>query len=86
MMKKSVMSRVWVCVAVCMLLNLEMAMAEGLDCLWVSDDGSRNECAIDWYQDDGQYYLFLPGNMTMNTLCIGFSGVNSQGLYADGPW
>ena len=52
-------------------------MAEGLDCLWVSDDGSRNECAIDWYQDDGQYYLFLPGNMTMNTLCIGFSGVNT---------
>lgn len=45
--------------------------------LWVSPDGEHGTMAIDWYTVKKVNYLFLPGNIDLSQLKIGFVGAET---------
>ena len=63
-----------------MLIYIPCAFSENIADLWVSPDGSKGIDAIVWYKKDtkkNSYYLFLPGNINISSLRIGFTGPES---------
>ena len=74
MLKKMVMLG---CVLVMMLQFIPFAFSEGITDLWVSSDGEKGNDAISWYREENKkytYYLFLPGNVDISSMKIGFAG------------
>lgn len=45
--------------------------------LWVSPDGVKTASAITWYKSGSVYYLFVPGNVSMDELRIGCTGADA---------
>lgn len=71
---------VLVCVLLFMLTGIPCALSESIKDLWVSSDGSKGLDAIAWYKQENKnysYYLFLPGNVEISSLKIGFTGVDT---------
>ncbi len=61
---------------VVMLLLCSPALADRIADLWVSSDGLKGDDAISWYKGRDGYYLFLPGNCSLEDFKIGFDGVD----------
>ena len=47
---------------------------------WVSPDGEKSAEAIQWYKAERDYYRFLPGNVDVASLRIGYEGSKSASL------
>ena len=59
-----------------MVLGAAAASADRIDNLWLSSDGAFGIDAISWYKEKDVHYLFVPGNVVKDELCIGFDGVD----------
>ena len=69
-----------VCGLILLLLLMPMALSESITDLWVSSDGGKGSDAIAWYREENKkysYYLFLPGNVELSALKIGFTGAET---------
>lgn len=75
MMTQSKRSILLLMIALLLCFGTALAAAEKTN-MWVSADGGHGLDAIEWYQKEKDYYLFLPGNAKLEELRIGFSGTS----------